>query len=679
MTIRLYCDIILTNGNENCLNSNLYKSIYIKSRKEIAVNSIAYVTEYEYATTALLLVLIGLYSARDKFRTTANTVFVAMMVTTLISSTLHIFTTKMLGNAESYPLWLNYAVNIAYLFVYEALAPLSLYYVSEITKHGSRRSADRIIVVGAIIADAALLFTTPFTKLVIYFDHEMHYLHGPLFMLIPGIAFFILIYEVVLFIRFRKLLKPVQSASMIVFTSLTIFATLIQLLLPEQIIGNHMIALSLLMFYISIENPADYIDSITSCSNAEAFFITAESYISRERKFSIAAFCPQGLNYFTELLGIKESGQVCAVIADKLKKRLGKGELYYLGNWEFVIISEKSTPEKLTAILQDFFEKPIIMKGVEAAVTPYICTLTYPGFVSTVKDIRDAIDYTLKSMKGSKETVAEMTPKAIEAKQRELKVLAAVKQAIKDDSFQMYYQPLFNVSSGTFSSAEALIRMIDKELGFVSPDEFIPLAEANGLITEIGELSFRSVCRFLKSGKAQSYGIEYIEVNLSVLQCAQEKLGAQLIGIMEEYGIPPEQINFEITETAGLANYDMLLKNMNRLISRGVTFSMDDYGTGFSTANYLISLPMDIVKIDKSILWPAMESEEAFIILRHTVEMLRSLNKKIVVEGVETEEMVKLLSDIGCDYLQGYYYSKPVPADDFVMFLAKSDNRSRNV
>ncbi len=112
---------------------------------------------------------------------------------------------------------------------------------------------------------------------------------------------------------------------------------------------------------------------------------------------------------------------------------------------------------------------------------------------------------------------------------------------------------------------------------------------------------------------------------------------------------------------------------MNSLISWGVSFSMDDYGTGFSTANYLISLPMEIVKIDKSILWPAMENEEAFIILRHTVEMLRSLNKKIVVEGVETAAMVKLLSDIGCDFLQGYYFSKPVPADDFVSFLAVND------
>lgn len=159
-----------------------------------------------------------------------------------------------------------------------------------------------------------------------------------------------------------------------------------------------------------------------------------------------------------------------------------------------------------------------------------------------------------------------------------------------------------------------------------------------------------------------------------MLQCVHEKLSDRLMDIMAEYGIPAEQINFEITETAGLANYDVLLKNMNSLISHGSTFSMDDYGTGFSTANYLISLPMHIVKIDKSILWPAMENEEALVVLRHTVEMLRSLNKKIVVEGVETDKMAKLLIDMGCDYLQGYYYSKPIPAKNYIEFLKNNQN-----
>ena len=131
--------------------------------------------------------------------------------------------------------------------------------------------------------------------------------------------------------------------------------------------------------------------------------------------------------------------------------------------------------------------------------------------------------------------------------------------------------------------------------------------------------------------------------------------------------------------SSDLANYDALLKNMNCLISKGVSFSMDDYGTGFSTANYLITLPMDIVKIDKSILWPAMENEEAFVILKHTVEMLKSLKKRIVVEGVETREMAKLLIDMGCDYLQGYYYQKPIPADKYLEFLKENQNISEKI
>ena len=643
------------------------------------MNSINYVTEYEYASAALLLVLMALYAARKKFHTETNGLFAALLVCTLISSVMHICTTKMLGHASDYPLWLNYTVNIAYLLAYVSISIIYLVYVSVITKRRNERKADRMIARTCLIVNSVLLLTTPATKLIIYFDSDMNYLHGPLFNILPGIGLFILLYTFIRFVRSRKQLKTIQSISILTFTILSTIATLIQLAYPQQIMGNYVIALSLLMFYISLENPSEYVDSLTNCSNAEAFFITAESFIERKRNFSAAAFCPQGLNYFTELLGLRESGRICAIVADKLKKRLKKSELFYLGNWEFVIISENAEASELAAVIQDFFKDPISMNGIEASVTPYICTLTYPGFVNGAKDIRDAIDYTLKSMKGGKETLMEMTSGSLEAKQRELKVLAAIKQAIKDDSFQMYYQPLYDIKTGSFSSAEALIRMIDKELGFVSPEEFIPLAEANGLIPEIGELSFRSVCRFLKSGKAQKYGIKYIEVNLSVLQCAQEKLGSQLIGIMEEYGIPPEQINFEITETAGLANYDTLLSNMNRLISRGVSFSMDDYGTGFSTANYLITLPTDIVKIDKSILWPAMENNEAFIVLRHTVEMLRSLKKKIVVEGVETAEMVKLLSEIGCDFLQGYYYSKPIPPDAFIMFLSQKASTVQTV
>jgi EAL domain-containing protein (putative c-di-GMP-specific phosphodiesterase class I) len=233
----------------------------------------------------------------------------------------------------------------------------------------------------------------------------------------------------------------------------------------------------------------------------------------------------------------------------------------------------------------------------------------------------------------------------------------------------IYYQPIYDTQTQTFRSAEALLRLKDDELGFISPDEFIPMAEQNGLIIDIGDIVFRNVCCFLQKNNLEHLGVEYIEVNLSTVQCIQDNLSHRLIDIMKEYQIRPDQINFEITETAGSENEDMLLHNMNNLIATGSSFSMDDYGTGFSTANYLINLPMHIVKIDKSILWSAMKDTEALIVLQHTVAMLKALHKKIVVEGVETQEMADILIDMHCDYLQGYLYSKPIPAKEYIAFL----------
>ena len=128
-------------------------------------------------------------------------------------------------------------------------------------------------------------------------------------------------------------------------------------------------------------------------------------------------------------------------------------------------------------------------------------------------------------------------------------------------------------------------------------------------------------------------------------------------------------MNFEITETAQAHNVNELIRNMENLIMAGSTFSMDDYGTGYSTTHYLIKLPLHIVKIDKSILWPAMKDQKSYNVLRQLVATIKSIDKKIVVEGVETQEMVDLLDKLNCDFLQGYFYSKPVPAQEIISYL----------
>ena len=610
------------------------------------MNTVSYVVEYEYAAMGLITVLVLIFCARRKYPGMSNRIYAGMLICTFFSSLTHVFAMKSLPVASSLPLWLNYVIHISYLLFYDIEAILYMMYVIALTKRNKMSKASSVFTLSLIGAETLLLVTTPFTKLIIYFNDNMEYCHGPLFYVYPVIALMLMMFGSFMFVKYRRKSEIIQAASMLFFFVVTVAATVVQLLLPQQVMGNYAIALVLVMFLIIIQNPDDFTDKAADCFNDEAFFNSVEVRIDESKPFTIAAFRFDGLNYINGLFSV------------------GKRK-----------ITEKYLSDRILSI----FSKPVKIHGIEANLTPKICVVRYPDFAQSAEDVRDAIEYTLRTTEKAEGSVFVASKESITAKKREMHILSTVKNCIVNKSFKMYYQPIYEPAEHGFVCSEALIRMKDPELGYVSPEEFIPLAESNGMIIEIGEIAFRKVCEFMKSGQAQALGVKYIEVNLSVLQCVQEQLSDRLMEIMAEYGIPPEEINFEITETAGLANYDALLKNMNCLISKGVTFSMDDYGTGFSTANYLITLPMDIVKIDKSILWPAMENEEAFVILKHTVEMLKSLKKRIVVEGVETREMAKLLIDMGCDYLQGYYYQKPIPADKYLEFLKENQNISEKI
>jgi EAL domain-containing protein (putative c-di-GMP-specific phosphodiesterase class I) len=247
-----------------------------------------------------------------------------------------------------------------------------------------------------------------------------------------------------------------------------------------------------------------------------------------------------------------------------------------------------------------------------------------------------------------------------------------LRKAIETDGFIIQYQPIYSVHQNRFASAEALVRLKDTTtLGYISPEEFITIAERKGMISELGAIVFEKVCIFMKSNQLNELGVSYIEINLSGIQCMDNNLPNQLHTIMKKYEIEPQCINLEITETASVETGELLHTNMKKLRSIGCSFSMDDFGTGYSNLSQMADLSYDLVKIDKSLLWRCFENnnEKAVILLQNVITMLISLNTKIVVEGVETKEQAEWLSKIGADYLQGYFYSKPISENEYITFL----------
>ena len=244
-----------------------------------------------------------------------------------------------------------------------------------------------------------------------------------------------------------------------------------------------------------------------------------------------------------------------------------------------------------------------------------------------------------------------------------------ISNALADDRVEVFFQPIYSNRDKCFTSAEALVRIRKKDGTLLSPSIFIPVAEKTGIILELGERVIEKVCLLLKNSDAIKLGIHYIEINLSVIQCEKRDLAKRLISIVEKYDIAPGLINLEITETASISARTILLENMKTLINYGFTFSLDDFGKGESNLMYIVEMPVSIVKLDYDMLKAFFRSPKAKTVVQAVVNMAHNMNLKMVAEGIETEEEIQGMSKENIDYIQGYYYSCPVPQNDFLEFL----------
>ena len=240
----------------------------------------------------------------------------------------------------------------------------------------------------------------------------------------------------------------------------------------------------------------------------------------------------------------------------------------------------------------------------------------------------------------------------------------------------MYYQPIYSVKENGFTTAEALIRLIDDKEGMVSPGIFIPAAEKNGTIHKIGDFVIQDVCRFIEENDLAKLGLHSIEVNLSTVQCMRNNVVDRIGNCLADHHVDPSNINLEVTETASNFVHDTIRTTIFSLHSLGLNFALDDYGTGYSNLQRVVDMPFNAIKLDKRFVdeWehPRMRS-----VIQNTIRMIKDLGEEIVVEGVETKEAAEWFAEQGCDYIQGFYYARPMPEEEFLHFLINHRQQNR--
>lgn len=633
-----------------------------------------FVLEFDYCALILDLIIMVLFFARKKLPIKRNRAFAMLVICATLAVIFDLITAlgTMFIDAESVG-YLTFAYSLYYFFQYSMFA-LYTYYI--ICWSGSGLRSHKAVTIAYWIPIASMIIAficNAFNGFIFYFDESLQFKFGPGLAIQVGVGIYYLVFSFIYQISNGELIQPQKKLVVNLLIVFIIACILFQATHRELLIIGFASSIVLLVMYLMVQNYCDSIDVGTNIFNRNLFTQVIAMDIKSRKNINIMVLAMDDFKFINKTFGIEVGDKMLKQVAHYLDTFMPKGIAFRFGADQFCLVYPETAGnmDTFADVILERFRHPWIDEGIVIMMSTTISCIECPHDADTVEDIIDVIDYSvLVSKRRGKGSVVFASEINLNQLREDKAIEKALKLAMDRKTIQVYYQPIYDCSAGKFTAAEALVRLIDDDLGFVSPEHFIPLAEKNGDILRLGDMVFESVCRFIHENDLANTSIKYIEVNVSIVQCMQPDFVKQLLRTMDKYGVKPDQINLEITETAAVNSANLFKTNIEELIEHGIAFSLDDYGSGYSTLGYINQLPFELIKLDKEIVWDAFDNNKAGITLKHTVGMLKELELKIVAEGVETEEQREHLSQIGCNYLQGWFYSKAIPEDVFIQFIA---------
>ena len=563
------------------------------------------------------------------------------------------------------------AFQFLYFFFHTALAPLFyLYALTVVGKFSGKRDSRLLRLFIPFYVTELLVLTNPITHFVYHYDasYVFHRAWGEALVYAAAVYFFSMTMWNLLF-SWRSL-TPRRRQALLYFISITLTGVVIQLLFIQVKCELFAEALGMMGLLVSVENEDDIVETDSGFYNRKALRVDLDSRLSFCRTFYVICLKITNTDIIRRVTGSANTDILSNTIADFLQTIVPRYQIYHPNPETFVLLvmdEDRNVAAQLARRVSERFEQPWAYRDTEFPLHAITMYAALPDELHDTDDVFFMVDHSVPRAV----TGALLSGSDLDFLVHRMDVENAIRRGVRDRLFQVYYQPTYHLD-GRLHGAEALVRLDDEKLGFISPEEFVPIAEQLGVIEEIDDYILREVCAFLQSGVPMECGMDSINVNLSVIQCMRPGFSDHIYGIVDSYNIRRDWINFEITESVAAHDYHLLSDVVGHLKDSGFLFSMDDYGTGYSNMTSMFSLNFDIIKIDKSILWGAMESEQGRIILENSVQMIRQMGRRILVEGVETKEQLELLQELGVDFLQGFYFSQPVPKDDFIKFIRRN-------
>lgn len=437
--------------------------------------------------------------------------------------------------------------------------------------------------------------------------------------------------------------------------------------------------------YINQQSKIDFVanhDRLTNLPNRYNFENTMSKQIAQdsliEEKFAFIYLDLDGLKYVNDTLGHDLGDAVVVEVAQRLQNFLPKYcKLFHLGGDEFCIVADREQYSDIAHVCRQvlmLFSDPILVQEHSLKMGVSIGVTLYPEDAKNFTTLMSNADVAMSSVKqGSKNGFAFFTESLSEKAREKLKIEQALLNALeRDDEMYMVFQPKFTAHKHTLFSAESLIRWNSKELGMISPDVFIPIAEGLGVIDTIGLFVFEKSCEGFMEIKKVHPQIQKVTVNVSVQQLDNDDFLHSLEEIMSSVGISATSIAIEITETSMMHNRTKYIDLFHKMRQMGMVVMIDDFGTGYSSMSYLTELPIDMLKIDKSFVDNVPFVEKSNTITKAIIGLGKTLKYGLVAEGVESIEQLEFLEQNGVEIIQGYYFCKPLTLEQILSTSFKS-------
>lgn len=633
---------------------------------------------FDICSVITLIVLLSSLFFRKVTKGNSNNIFMFLVIVVLLSGVFDIWRIY-------YPLFHTgtpptqfalYVLNYLYFIFRNLSTPVYILFIFSVCGMWHEFNKDLLLKFTwgiPILVVFGLLIVDMFTHQIFSISPNLNYERGPWLSYLCICAIWLMAYSVICLIYNRHMLTKVKLFVLLSICPINILGILIQMYVPELMVEVLFTTFPLLLISLAVQKPEEIIDFDSGSLNFQAYKEELKRNFIARRQIRLISIRICDYEKIVLQLGKQNIKIFLSQVIKVLYSICDSDEydVYYLGDGNFTILTLRNDEKENIIIAQKarrFFSSKHEINKINLLLDYKICYIHCP---EELKDYASVMNFQRNMNQIIQENNNVVYLKEIaDSKDFQIhhQIDHIISRGIINNSFEMYYQPIYSVEKRQFVSAEALIRLKDENLGYISPAVFIPAAENNGAIHQIGDFVLDSVVRFISESSLEIYGIDYIEINLSLAQCIESDLQEKVLDILKKYSVSNDKINLEITETSENLNQEVIEKNIKGLTQKGISFSLDDYGTGYSNIWRITKLPFEIIKLDKSFV-DDLNKPGMKIVISETISMLKKLNKKILIEGVETFEEFDYFRTVGCDYVQGYYFSKPLQKDDFIIFL----------